>query len=29
MTVLGVSWVASLPFGERYGPVTHTRFALG
>ncbi len=27
--VLGVSWVAALPFGERFGPVTHTRFALG
>jgi serine/threonine-protein kinase len=27
--VLGVSWAASLPFGERLGPVTHARFALG
>jgi len=27
--VLGMSWVASLPFGERFGPVTHARFALG
>ena len=29
VTVVGATWVASLPFAEHFGPVTHTRFALG
>jgi hypothetical protein len=27
--VLGITWAATLPIGERFGPQTHTRFALG
>ena len=27
--LLGVSWAATLPFGERFGPTTHLRYALG
>ncbi len=29
VTVLGLTWMVSLPFGERFGPQTNARFALG
>jgi hypothetical protein len=29
MVVLGVSWATTLPLGERIGPATHARFAVG
>jgi serine/threonine-protein kinase len=29
IVLLGVSWAVTLPLGERIGPVTHARFAVG